>query len=373
MPCEASCGTRPWRTAGRLGRSHGAVGREAVEYFEQALSPLSHLPERRDTREQAIDLRLALRSALGPLSGAAGRYWLLREAEALAVALDDSRRLGQVLRFLSIVSLASVPMTRPLPLASVPSLSPRQVAMASRRRRRTTASASLPGPGGLSSGHRLLRADRGIPRGGAAPRALRRCAPASHSRQGQTRYVPCRVGDIRRGQDSWRRRAAGRRSGQSSGEPYHGLVGERLARPPPGPPAQGTLAAGTGHSICQDADIVFGFPAIAAALGEAYILDDARRRCAAADTGDEQTTAMATRWLQSLCRLPLGKAQMLVGRMEEAHALAERGAGARPCVPERSHQAYALRLLGEIAARRRPRRPRQPKSTTDRPSPWLRS
>ena len=27
--------------------------------------------------------------------------------------------------------------------------------------------------------------------------------------------------------------------------------------------------------ICQDADIVFGFPAIAAALGEAYILGDA--------------------------------------------------------------------------------------------------
>ena len=38
--------------------------REAVGYFEQALSALAHLPEERDTREQAIDLRLALRSAL---------------------------------------------------------------------------------------------------------------------------------------------------------------------------------------------------------------------------------------------------------------------------------------------------------------------
>ena len=38
--------------------------REAVGYFEQALSALPHLPEQRDTREQAIDLRLALRSAL---------------------------------------------------------------------------------------------------------------------------------------------------------------------------------------------------------------------------------------------------------------------------------------------------------------------
>ena len=45
--------------------------REAVVYFEQALSALAHLPETRDTREQAIDLRLALRSALS----AAGRSW----------------------------------------------------------------------------------------------------------------------------------------------------------------------------------------------------------------------------------------------------------------------------------------------------------
>src|SRR5215475_3645591 len=37
---------------------------EAVGYFEQALSALPHLSEQHDTREQAIDLRLALRTAL---------------------------------------------------------------------------------------------------------------------------------------------------------------------------------------------------------------------------------------------------------------------------------------------------------------------
>src|SRR5205823_12176389 len=70
--------------------------REAVGSFEQALSALPHLPETRATREQAIDLRLALRSALIP-SGDLGRMLAcLREAEALAVALDDPRRLAQV-------------------------------------------------------------------------------------------------------------------------------------------------------------------------------------------------------------------------------------------------------------------------------------
>src|SRR5262249_55172599 len=40
---------------------------EAVTSFEQALAALAHLPERRDTIEQAIDLRCDLRNALLPL------------------------------------------------------------------------------------------------------------------------------------------------------------------------------------------------------------------------------------------------------------------------------------------------------------------
>ena len=89
------------RQAGEKAMARSAY-REAVGSFEQALSALPHLPEQRDTREQAIDLRLALRSALCP-SGDSGRILAcLREAEALAAALDDPRRLGQVSRFLSV-------------------------------------------------------------------------------------------------------------------------------------------------------------------------------------------------------------------------------------------------------------------------------
>src|SRR5262249_38607546 len=82
-----------WDKALAYGRQAGekALGRsahrEAVGHFEQALGALSHLPETRDTRVQAIDLRLALRVALHP-SGDVGRILaLLREAEALAAAL----------------------------------------------------------------------------------------------------------------------------------------------------------------------------------------------------------------------------------------------------------------------------------------------
>jgi hypothetical protein len=68
--------------------------REAVGCFEQALSALVHLPEQRDTREQGIDLRLALHSALYPLGDSARILAYLREAKSLAAALNDPRRLG---------------------------------------------------------------------------------------------------------------------------------------------------------------------------------------------------------------------------------------------------------------------------------------
>jgi predicted ATPase len=76
--------------------------REAASYFEQALVALPHLSDTRATREQAIDLRLALRSALHPCGDLDRAMACVREAETLAVALDDPRRLGQVSLSLSL-------------------------------------------------------------------------------------------------------------------------------------------------------------------------------------------------------------------------------------------------------------------------------
>jgi tetratricopeptide (TPR) repeat protein len=68
----------------------------------------------------------------------------------------------------------------------------------------------------------------------------------------------------------------------------------------------------------------------------------------------EQTTAPEMVGFQALCRLPLGEAQLLTGRLEEADTLAEHTLVLAREHQERGHQAYALRLLGEIAARRNP-------------------
>jgi tetratricopeptide (TPR) repeat protein len=68
----------------------------------------------------------------------------------------------------------------------------------------------------------------------------------------------------------------------------------------------------------------------------------------------EQATATEMVSLQALCSLRLGEAQALAGRLEEAHTLAKAALVHTSQQQERGHQAYALRLLGDIAAHRDP-------------------
>ena len=68
----------------------------------------------------------------------------------------------------------------------------------------------------------------------------------------------------------------------------------------------------------------------------------------------EQETALGRVDTQARCRLSLGEAHLLAGRLEEAHTLAERALAHAREHQERGNEAYALRLLGDIAARREP-------------------
>jgi len=70
--------------------------REAQSYFEQALTALGHLAETPETRQQAIDLRLGLRSSLVPQGDIEAVNKHLADAERLASALGDQLRLARV-------------------------------------------------------------------------------------------------------------------------------------------------------------------------------------------------------------------------------------------------------------------------------------
>jgi tetratricopeptide (TPR) repeat protein len=94
---------------------------------------------------------------------------------------------------------------------------------------------------------------------------------------------------------------------------------------------------------------------MAAALGAAYTLD---RRVAEAvgllTQAMEQITALERVEGQVQCHLALGEAHALAERLVEAQALAERALTLARAHQERGRQAYALRLLGDIAAQREP-------------------
>ena len=81
-----------------------AVGRcayrQAVEYLDQALVALQHLPESPETIAQAIDLRCDLRNAHMPLGEHDRMVEHINAAEPLATALDDRSRLARVLAYM---------------------------------------------------------------------------------------------------------------------------------------------------------------------------------------------------------------------------------------------------------------------------------
>ncbi len=75
--------------------------RAAVAYFEQALAALKHLANSQEAIEHGIDLRLDLRYSLVPLGEFERIFDYLQEAESLAEASLDERRLGLVSGFLT--------------------------------------------------------------------------------------------------------------------------------------------------------------------------------------------------------------------------------------------------------------------------------
>jgi tetratricopeptide (TPR) repeat protein len=343
------------RQAGEKSQARSAH-REAVGYFEQALRALDHLPEQRAMREQAIDLRLALRSVLTP-SGHSGRILAyLREAEALAEALDDPYRLGQVSFYLALhfrnrgaYDQAITASQRALVLATV------------------NGDVVLHALANLYLGHAYLAQGdyrQAIDCYGQTVAFFDR--ERHRERFGQV-FLPAVQS---RAFLAWCHAELGTfAEGRALGE-----GGLRIAEAVDHPTSLmlayysiGLLSLRQGDlhrafprleramGICQEADLPVYFPWMAAALGAAYILGG-RIADAVPLLTQALEQAMATERVvyQGLCSLPLGEAQMLAGRLEEAHALAERTLALTRAHQERGNEAYALRLLGDIAARRHP-------------------
>ena len=344
-----------FRQAGEKALAQSAY-REAVGYFEQALSALAHLPEQRDTHEQAIGLRLALRSALLPSGDSERMVAYLREAETLAATLEDHHRLGQIAGFLS---------------AHFRNMGAYDQAIAAAQRALGLATAD---------GDVVLQALANLYLGAAywpqgdyrrAIDCLRQTVMSLHGAQRHERFGQAFLPSVQARaflaacHAELGRFAEGRPLGEEGLRiaetvahssslmwAYYGL-GLLCLR-------QGDLhralpRLNRAMGICQEAVLTLFFPRMAAALGEAYTL--AGRIADAVPLVTQavaQTTAVEMVGHQAPCSLALGEAHLLAGHLEEAHALAERALALARTHQERGHQAYALRLLGDIAMHRDP-------------------
>ena len=91
--------------------------------------------------------------------------------------------------------------------------------------------------------------------------------------------------------------------------------------------------------ICHDADLPGFFPMTAAALGAAYPLGGRIADAVALLTpAMAQTMVTEAVRFQAFCGLSLGEAPSLAGRIEEAHALAERVLATARAHQERGNQ-----------------------------------
>ena len=118
---------------------------------------------------------------------------------------------------------------------------------------------------------------------------------------------------------------------------------------------QATLALEHALEICQGVDSPPLFHALSSALGYAYALcGRSAEAIPLLEEAVERPVIAGSNEGQSLRTLRLSEAYLLAGREADARAAAQRALGLARQHKERGHEAYTLRLLGEIAAREDP-------------------
>jgi tetratricopeptide (TPR) repeat protein len=344
-----------WQRAGQRALDRSSY-REAVACLEQALKALPHMPQNHATLEQALDLRFSLRTALLPSDNPERILALLRESESLASVLDNPRRLGQASRFLS---------------AHFYMIGAYDQAIAAAQRALTLATTSGEFGEQVLANERLgqVYLTQGDYRQAIAcySQALASLNEAQHHERFAQVMLPA-VNS--RSWLAWCYAELGMFvEGRAIGE-----EALRIAEATEHPASLMRASLGIGLlclrqgdlsralprleravSICHEADLALYFPQIAPALGAAYILGGRDIDAVPLLTqAMQQSMTTGIVYCQTLCCLSLGEAHLLAGRFQDAQALAERAQTLARERQERGDQAYALRLLGDIAARHEP-------------------
>ena len=327
--------------------------REAAAAFEQALGALQHFPDSRHTREQTIDLLCDLRNVLHPLSESGRILDYLRQAEPLAEALGDPRRLAQLAGYMAACLYqlgdpdeALVSAQRALGLATalgdvglqitanhflseiyLHALSDyRRAAEMCRKSVETLRSASLRERFGTASIQSVLSraylalclAELGAFAEGRAhgEDALQLAAAAEHPFSLAWAWIGVGYLSLRQG-----------------------------ALP------QAVRVLEQGLALSEAMHLPITIRRCNALLGAAYTLSGrVPEALPLLERALEQTIAMRRLPFYPPCAIWLGEGYVLAGRVAEAKQLGQRALEAAQARRQQGYQAYALRLVGEIAA-----------------------
>ncbi len=340
------------RKAGAKALAHSAY-REAVSCFEQALAALRPLPDTRQNIERAIDLRLDLRLSLFPLNELATVWSHLQEAEGLARTLDDPRRLGWVSAYMSGHHVHTGGHVN-----QVHALARRVEAIAERLGDvplRIAAQYYLAAAAHLSGDYRAtenlcrnlihsLRGQRARERFGLVT------SPAVWSRAQLARALAERgvfdEGDTH-GQEAIR-------IAEALDHPFSVVVGcldLAYLKSVRGELSQAAPLLERALALCREWNITNHTPIAMAALGHVYAssgrIDEGVSCLQQALTAYERA---GIGFHHSLSVAHVAEAYLLADQVEDARACADRAVILARGRGDRGHEAWALRLLGEIAA-----------------------
>jgi class 3 adenylate cyclase/tetratricopeptide (TPR) repeat protein len=326
--------------------------REAAAFFERALEDLRHLPESPDKMEQGIDLRLDLRSSLFPLGDHARILDSLREAETLAIALDDQRRLGRVSCYMTLCFRTMGDQHR---------------AIDSGQRALSIAAALGDTTLNIETNCYLGQTFHLLGDYGQAIEHLGRSVVSLEGGLRTERFgLPALPSVFARTWLAWSLAERGEfvegiskveeavRIAEETDHPYslsvasYGAGGLYLRK---GEPRKAISILERGLSLCQASYLPVSFAMTALHLGYAYALTG--RGAGALPQLDEAVKLLGSMQMGAWHSLGLAwsaEAYRLAGRLEEAHERVQQALVLFRQYGERGHQAWGLRLLGEIHA-----------------------
>jgi tetratricopeptide (TPR) repeat protein len=351
-----------WDKALTYGRQAGAraaarsAHHEAVACFEQALTALAHLPEHRATLEQAIDLRFDLRNALLPLGEEARIFDHMHAAEALAERLGDPQRLGQITSYLCIhfsamgaYDRAIAAGQRTLALATSSGAFDVQVAA------QTTLGQVYYTGGDFRQGLDVARRAMTLLTGEQRYARFGRVSLPAVSSRDYMSNCQAELGGFAEGRSVAEEAV---QIAEAVEQPFSiagALISVGLLSRRQGDIHQAILALERSLALCQTANIPRLFPIVASILGAAYAqVGRAVEALPLLDQALERVVPESRVIFQALVLTELSEALLLVGRLDEASALAGYLLEVSRAHIGRGYQAHAFRLLGEVAIRRDP-------------------